>query len=141
MIQRLALLVLCGLLFAGCPAKQPAPAGGDAPAQSASSEEEAAIAAATAHYRALEANDRSAFEDTCSPSILRTSVPMYWTTGRRYVEKYGVRWEYDHVQSVRADRYKVFFRRIQSDGSQRGSPVPCTVDLEGARWVVTTSTQ
>ncbi len=131
-------LLVCGLLLVPACAPKAAPQGAareTAPPPVTDADE--AVAVVTTHYQALENDDKPGFEATCFES---TSTSFWWTTGRRYVTKYGVRWVY-HAIEPQPNGYKVFFRRIQADGSQRGSPVPCTVKAENGRWLVYTSTQ
>jgi len=69
---------------------------------------------------------------------------FWWTTGRRYVESYGVRWQI-HLGERRGDeaegRIKLFFKRLNPDGSGRGMPVPITLvrDVDG-EWRVESAT-
>lgn len=130
---------LCALAFAGCASPQPAQGGGGGPAPAPPVDEHPAVAVALAHYAAIEADDEAAFEASCWPS---TSTQFWWTTGRRYVTNYGVHWEYQRSDAQQGDRIKLWFIRIQADGSQRGMPLPCTVRQdEAGQWVVYSASQ
>jgi hypothetical protein len=135
-MKQLVLLACALALLPGCAPRERAPQAGpqETPAVT---DADLAVETVSAHYRALENDDKAGFDATCFPS---SSIQFWWSTGRRYVTSYGVRWEYHHIEG-QPKGYKVFFRRIQADGSQRGSPVPCTVRSENGRWLVYTSTQ
>jgi hypothetical protein len=91
-------------------------------------------------YAALVAGDMERFKATVKAQYRQqmerargASPEFWWESGRRYVEEYGVRWEYDHTAEEEADHVKLFYKRIQADGSQRGSPLPIhlVVDDDG----------
>ncbi len=134
------LIPLCALLFPGC-ASQPAQGSGPplAAESAAPVAEHPGVEVALAHYAAIEADDEATFEATSWPS---PSTQFWWTTGRRYVTKYGVHWEYQRSDAPQADRIKLWFIRIQADGSQRGMPLPCTVRQDDAgAWLVYAASQ
>lgn len=100
---------------------------------------EAWVEATEAHYRALEVNDKAAWEATLSPEHAgASSRGFWWKAGRDMVDKFGVKYVYKHVDEKQSTekRKKVFFARMQPDGSQRGMPVPIHVALEGTAWKV-----
>jgi hypothetical protein len=104
-----------------------------------------ARAIADRHYACLEAGDWDGFVATIAPINLsggrRGTAGMWFDAGRKMVEQHGVHYVFDHLESHPGPRYKVFYRRIHPDGSQRGMPLPCTVTPEGGRWLVYSSTQ
>jgi len=100
-------------------------------------------------YKAIESNDFERYKETIisfyreqlEKDIRGTNPEFWWDSGRRYVEEYGVSWHF-HEVSVQNDNYaKLFFKRIQGDGSQRGMPLPIhlEVDIDG-EWRVKTAT-
>jgi len=82
-------------------------------------------------YAALVAGDMERFKATVKAHYRQqmerargASPEFWWEAGRRYVEEYGVRWEYERTDQEEPAHVKLFYRRIQADGSQRGSPLP-----------------
>lgn len=65
-----------------------------------------------------------------------TSPDFWWQTGRRYATEYGVTYRFQRVDYEEPDRCKLFFRRLNPDGSQRGSPVPVHLIREEDGWRV-----
>jgi hypothetical protein len=97
-------------------------------------------AVADEFYEALVAGDDERFKATVKKLYREqmerargASPEFWWESGRRYVEEYGVRWEFDRTAEEEADHVKLFYRRLQADGSQRGSPLPIhlVVDDDG----------
>ena len=94
---------------------------------------------AEAHYGALQANDHAAWEATLSPDqVGASSRGFWWKAGRDMVDKFGVKYVYKHIDEKQSSdkKKKLFFTRIQADGTQRGMPVPIHVWLEGSAWKV-----
>jgi hypothetical protein len=92
-------------------------------------------------YNAIEEDDFETFKETVKKQyreqldkkIRGTSPEFWWNSGRKYVEEYGVRWEFHEVAEESPDKAKLFFVRIQKDGTQRGLPLPVhlIVDVDG----------
>ena len=93
---------------------------------------EEAVKVAIAHYCHLENGDYEEWLRTLTKELqesadVRGSSPhFWWKTGRRYVVKYGVHYEFYRIdlnQSTET-RVKMFFKRLNPDGTPRGNPVP-----------------
>jgi len=65
-----------------------------------------------------------------------SSPDFWWETGRRYATEFGVTYHFDREDFQGEKRAKLFFKRIQADGSQRGRPVPIHLVLEEDGWRV-----
>jgi hypothetical protein len=52
------------------------------------------------------------------------------------VERHGVYYEFDRVANASATEQKLFYKRFNADGSQRGRPVPIQLFLEDGEWRV-----
>ena len=79
-------------------------------------------------YNCIEKGDYDLWIQTLSQSnrdILTYGSPWFWwATGRRYSQKYGVRWVFQREVYQDDKRAKLYFIRLNPDGSQRGMPVP-----------------
>ncbi len=61
----------------------------------------------------------------------RGSSPDFWLqTGRRYATEYGVTYRFRRVDREEPEYRKLFFDRLNADGSPRGRPVPIHLALE-----------
>ncbi len=101
-----------------------------------------AVEVANAHYRALVESDqelwratlRERYRDTVQ---VRGSTPhTWWDAGRRMADEHGVSYEFERVASESETEQKLFFKRYNPDGSQRGKPVPIQLFLENGEWRV-----
>lgn len=55
----------------------------------------------------------------------RGSTPdFWWRTGRKYATEYGVTYRFLRVDRADEHRQKLFFERLNADGTPRGMPVP-----------------
>ncbi|MCF2136613.1 MAG: hypothetical protein K9W43_05155 [Candidatus Thorarchaeota archaeon] len=107
---------------------------------------EDAIKVAQRHYDLLQQEDKVKWAETICKSrrkgaVNRTrgdSADFWWDTGRRYWEQYGVYYKFDHVDREKPDYCKLFFKRFNRDGSQRGQPVPIHLIKEDGEWKVET---
>lgn len=94
------------------------------------------------HYRALVEGDHDLWRATLKTSYrkaaeVRGSMPhTWWEAGRRMVEGHGVTYELERVAEAADTEKKLFFYRLNSDGSQRGRPVPIHLVLEDGEWRV-----
>ncbi|MCD6458593.1 MAG: hypothetical protein J7K82_07055 [Thermoproteales archaeon] len=103
-----------------------------------------AILTAEKHYNSLMENDYKTWLETLSKDIKEnadikgSTAYFWWETGRRYVEKYGVRYEFHKIDARYSskNRVKIFFKRLNPDGSLRGSPVPIVLIVENHEWKV-----
>ncbi|HDI31921.1 MAG TPA: hypothetical protein ENF80_03790 [Thermofilum sp.] len=105
---------------------------------------EKAIEVASNHYRFLQEGKYEEWLSTLTKDLRETasvrgsSPDFWWRTGRRYVTAYGVRYEYYKVDErlSRATKVKIFFKRLNPDGTLRGSPVPIWLIKENEEWKV-----
>lgn len=88
-------------------------------------------------YELLQKGDHREWVKTLSLYLqekadVKGSTPSFWwSTGRHYVEDYGVYYEFHKEGKAEfPNQRKFFFKRKNSDGSDRGSPVPCTVRVD-----------
>ena len=65
-----------------------------------------------------------------------SSPDTWWHAGRRLVDKYGVNYELDRIDRQDEDSAKVFFRRLNADGTPRGMSVPIHLIREEDEWRV-----
>lgn len=100
-------------------------------------------------YNSIEENDFERFKETVlahyraqlEKNIRGVSPEFWWNSGRKYVEEFGVRWEFHEVGHESDEKVKLFFKRIQEDGSQRGMPVPIHLRVdEDGEWRVDVAT-
>jgi hypothetical protein len=68
-----------------------------------------------------------------------SSPSLWWQTGRRYAEQYGVAYRFQRIDQEDAGYYKLFFERLNADGSPRGMPVPIHLVWEEDGWRVQTA--
>jgi ribosomal 50S subunit-recycling heat shock protein len=97
------------------------------------------LRAAKLHYQAMMSKDEAVWKSSLSPErVGASSIPFWWSAGRAMVDKHGVKYVFDSVddKSCTPKHKKLFFKRIQPDGQQRGMPVPIELDLEGDKWMV-----
>jgi hypothetical protein len=90
------------------------------------------------HYDAVIKGDRKLWEATLTVQnkrrLERKGTPFYWwDTGCQRAE-IGVTYKFDHEDKVTDKRAKLFFKRFNKDGSQRGRPVPLTLVKEEGEW-------
>lgn len=103
----------------------------------ASSSEVAAM-----HYRALAGDDRELWVLTLKAlyremADRRGSTPhTWWQAGRTMTGEHGVTYEFERVDQQDEERCKLFFKRLNADGSQRGQPVPIHLIREAGEWRV-----
>ena len=104
---------------------------------------EDAKAVAIRHYKALMENDYETWRETLvdyikeKADVKGSSAYFWWTTGRKYVEKYGVYYTFYREASVDdPNRRKFFFKRKNPDGTDRGMPVPIVLVKENDQWKV-----
>ncbi len=105
-----------------------------------------AIEVAQRHYDLLQQDDKAKWAQTLTErnkqGALNTargnSADFWWETGRRYWEKYGVYYKFDRVAKEEPEYCKLFFKRFNRDGSQRGMPVPIHLIKENGEWKVET---
>jgi len=103
-----------------------------------------AIKAAKRHYDLLQQDDIEKWAETLTEENKRgalnkvwgNSADYWWKTGRRYYEEYGVYYTFDRVAEQKEGYCKLFFKRHNRDGSQRGMPVPIHMRLENGEWKV-----
>jgi len=94
------------------------------------------------HYGAIADGNRTLWVATLSErnremADRRGSSPdFWWDTGRRYATRYGVRYRFRQVGIEEPDYQKIFFDRLNADGSRRGRPVPIHMILENDVWRV-----
>lgn len=94
------------------------------------------------HYKAVVRGDRELWLATLSRdnrevADRRGSYPdLWWQTGRRYAVQYGVTYRFQKVAEESPKRVKLFFVRLNPDGSQRGMPVPIHLIKEEEGWRV-----
>ena len=94
------------------------------------------------HYQAIVQGDRELWLATLTAEYRamadrRGSTPdFWWQTGRRYATQYGVTYRFQRVDQEEPDRVKLFFYRLNADGSQRGMPVPIHLVKEEDGWRV-----
>ncbi|MDQ7778976.1 MAG: hypothetical protein RDV41_04620 [Planctomycetota bacterium] len=100
---------------------------------------------AALHYEALKQGDKDIWAKTLTKSnsdslaVKGGAATFWWDTGRRYVQSYGVYYQYKTTESFSppaADKTKLFFYRRQADGSERGMPVPIRLIIENGLWRV-----
>ncbi len=101
-----------------------------------------AVEVAKAHYRALVADDQELWQATLRARYrdaveVRGSTPhTWWDAGRRMVDEHGVSYEFERVAVETETEQKLFFKRFNPDGSQRGQPVPIQLLQEEGEWRV-----
>jgi|Deesub1362A_J573_1020465.scaffolds.fasta_scaffold02086_4 hypothetical protein len=94
------------------------------------------------HYRSIVEGDHSLWIETLSGENRAiagrkgSSPDFWWKTGRHYATKYGVTYRFQRVEYEEPNRCKLFFLRLNPDGSQRGSPVPIHLVREEEGWRV-----
>lgn len=88
-------------------------------------------------YELLQKGDRNAWVKTLSLYLQEkadaegSSAYFWWKTGRHYIEDYGVSYEFlKEDKTPYPNTKKFFFKRKNADGSDRGSPVPCTIRID-----------
>ncbi|MEM3526258.1 MAG: hypothetical protein QXV37_02485 [Candidatus Jordarchaeaceae archaeon] len=88
-------------------------------------------------YEALQKGDRDTWVKTLTLNLQKivdvqgSSPSFWWTTGRHYIEDYGVYYEFlKEDKAPFPNTRKFFFKRKNPDGSDRGSPVPCTLRID-----------
>lgn len=97
------------------------------------------------HYKAIADGDRTLWVATLCQrnrqmADRRGSSPeFWWETGRVYATRYGVYYCFRQVGIEEPDYEKLFFDRLNADGSRRGRPVPIHMVLEGDTWGVKTA--
>ncbi len=97
------------------------------------------------HYKAIFEGERAVWVATLCErnremADRRGSSPdFWWDTGRRYATRYGVHYRFRQVSIEDPDYQKIFFDRLNADGSRRGRPVPIHMVLEGDTWGVKTA--
>ncbi|GEM_PF-1195676 len=96
------------------------------------------------HYKLLENGDYEGWRSTLLLWLQGvagqsgSSPSFWWSTGRKYVDELGIRYEYLKEEKLPyPNARKFFFKRKNRDGSDRGMPVPCLVRLdEDGAWRV-----
>jgi hypothetical protein len=97
---------------------------------------------ASIHYRALVENDHELWLATLRERYrqsgdVRGSTPhTWWNAGRQMVDRHGVTYEFERVDKETETECKLFFKRFNADGSQRGRPVPIQLFVEEGEWRV-----
>ena len=97
---------------------------------------------ASVHYRALVEGDHELWLATLreryrTSGEVRGSTPhTWWNAGRQMVDRHGVTYEFERVASASETEQKLFFKRFNADGSQRGRPVPIQLFVEDGEWRV-----
>jgi len=89
------------------------------------------------HYELLEKGDYEGWRGTLLKWLQSvadrsgSSPSFWWSTGRKYVDQLGIRYEYLKEEKLPyPNARKFFFKRLNPDGSERGMPVPCFVRLD-----------
>lgn len=97
-------------------------------------------------YAAIAAGDEERFKAALTTAdreqmnrVRGTSPEFWWDSGRRYAEEYGVTWEFDGVREETDDKVVLWFKRLNADGTQRGSPVPIHLVLDEGEWRIETA--
>jgi len=94
------------------------------------------------HYNSVYEGDRETWVATLSArnremADRRGSSPdFWWDTGRRYATRYGVYYRFRQASIEEPEYQKLFFDRLNADGSRRGRPVPIHMVLEDDGWRV-----
>ncbi len=136
------MLLVIATLMTAC-AAQPAPTSveGDADRQ-AVLQGASPRRVAELHYKAIVRGDRELWLATLSSANRavadrRGSYPdLWWQTGRRYATRYGVTYRFQKVAEESPNQVKLFFVRLNPDGSPRGMPVPIHLVKEEDGWRV-----
>jgi hypothetical protein len=88
-------------------------------------------------YELLQKGDHKGWAKTLSlylqekVDVKGSTASFWWSTGRHYIEDYGVYYKFHKEGKAEFPNLrKFFFKRKNADGSDRGSPVPCTVRID-----------
>lgn len=97
-------------------------------------------------YEAIAAGDIERFKAALTTAdreqmerVRGTSPEFWWESGRRYAEEYGVTWEFHGVREETDDKVILWFKRLNADGTQRGSPVPTHLVRDEGEWRIETA--
>jgi hypothetical protein len=97
-------------------------------------------------YEAIVAGDIERFKAALTGAdreqmerVRGTSPEFWWESGRRYAEEYGVTWEFHGVREETDDKVSLWFKRLNADGTQRGSPVPIHLVRDEGEWRIETA--
>ena len=92
------------------------------------------------HYDAAMKGDRTTWEATLTERNRNTlehrGTPFYWWDTACQRAEIGVHYTFDREDKVTETRAKLFYKRFNKDGSQRGKPVPLTLIKEEGEWRV-----
>jgi hypothetical protein len=101
-------------------------------------------------YESIVARDIDRFKVTLKKTdreqmerVRGTSPEFWWESGRRYVENYSVTWEFHAIREEGEDTVVLWFKRLNADGTQRGSVVPIHLTRDkddGGEWRVEVAT-
>ena len=90
------------------------------------------------HYESAMKGDRQTWEATLTErnrqTLERRGTPFYWWDTACQRAEIGVSYKFDREDKVTDTRAKLFFKRFNKDGSQRGKPVPLTLKKENNEW-------
>lgn len=92
------------------------------------------------HYDAAMKGDRELWKTTLTKRNQhnlehRGTAWHYWDTACSRASM-GISYKFERENKVTADRARLFFKRFNKDGSQRGQPVPLTLKKEDGEWRV-----
>jgi hypothetical protein len=90
------------------------------------------------HYISAMKGDRKTWEATLTQrnrdTLERRGTPFYWWDTACQRAEIGVTYKYERDDKVSEKRAKLFFKRFNKDGSQRGKSVPLTLIMEEGEW-------
>ena len=97
------------------------------------------LAAARAHYAALMAGNKNAWEATLAPDVHPTTKYYWWKEGADWI-KSGARYAFHHYDPNQANKEKswIFFERAQADGTKKLVHLHLFAK-DGAWWVTNVS--
>ena len=108
--------------------------------------EETPLMVATVHYDALCAGNKELWSATLlpryrqQPSVSGKMAHLWWETGREHAEDLGTHYEYDHTDHETERECKLYFRRFNTDDSQKVVSVSITLQMTDEGWRVDTVT-
>jgi len=90
------------------------------------------------HYDSAMKGDRKTWETTLTArnrqTLERRGTPFYWWDTACQRAEIEVSYKFEREDTVTDTRAKLFFKRFNKDGSQRGKPVPLTLIKEEGEW-------
>lgn len=92
------------------------------------------------HYDSAMKGDRKRWEATLTERNRHTlehrGTPFYWWDTACQRAAIGVSYQFEREHQATDTRAKLFFKRFNKDGTQRGKPVPLTLIKENNEWRV-----